>query len=80
MAFIFIYYILLDGVLFAIAKLGIGVTQSRHYVKVNQIGRKDGNIQSAFKIEEIVQFSVNTHIPIICFLRMVIQSESGRID
>lgn len=65
---------------FAIPKLGTGLTQSRYYMKVNQIGRKDGNLQSALKIKAIVQCSVNTHIPIICFLRMVIQSESGRID
>lgn len=65
--------------MFALAKLGTGVTQSRHYVKVNQIGRKDGNIQSAFKIEEIVQCSVNTDIPIV-FLKGGYTKRSGRID
>lgn len=43
------YNISLGGVMFSIAKLGTGVTESRHDVKVNQMGRKDGNIQSAFK-------------------------------
>lgn len=34
---------------FAIPKLGTGLTQSRYYMKVNQIGRKDGDLQSALK-------------------------------